>query len=665
MNKKINYLARTFDDYRAELLNFSNKYYPNMATTFSDSSVGSWFIDLVSSVADNLSYHIDRMAQETNINSANLKSSILNIARTNGLKVPGPKASMCEVRISCVVDVNPENIAQPDWTYAPIIKRSTVVTAGNYNFQLSEDVDFGSQFNQDGFSNRTFAPNRNNNGSITSYTITKSVIAVNGTTKIYKRVLMRSDIKPFMEIVLPDDNVMCVESIICKESANLSEDPMIQDFFFESEEYRMSNEDITTYRFFEVDSLADQYRFGGVMTNVDGNIISDVYNPEEYVDFTESSESGSTRTTRVYRGKWQPLRQKFITEYTDNGYLKIIFGSGVAYDSMPSDLSKYGEYRASKIINNDMLGVIPREGWTMYVMYRVGGGIETNLATGSINGFGMITYEFKNDIGLNSRKKGQVINSLRVYNSSPSVAGKSAPSSEEIKHLIKYNNAAQDRCVTVNDYKVKLMQMPPRYGAPFRSSVIEDNNKILMSLLGISPNGKLSKYLPNTLTENIVEWMSHYKTINDYIEIKSGKIYNLGFFVDVFISKNYNTATVLSAIVSKIRSYMDVNNREMGEDIFIGDLEKEITLIDGVLSLISIKVYNIYDGSYSSDKCPFPEKIYNDGCMEYTDTEFQTPSGAKSYEIDLDAIDRVLYGEYNSMFEILNSNDISIRTKLK
>jgi len=664
MNKKINYLARTFDDYKSELINFSNKYYPNMATTFNDSSVGSWFIDLVSSVADNLSYHIDRMAQETNINSANLRSSVMNIARTNGFKIPGPKASMCEVRISCVVDVNSKNISQPDWSYAPILKRATVVTAGNYNFQLSEDVDFGSQFNSEGFSNRTFAPNRNNNGSITSYTITKSVVAVNGTTKIYKKVLMRNDIKPFMEIVLPDENVMNVESVICKESANISEDPMIQDFYFDAEEYKLSSEDITTYRFFETDSLADQYRFGSA-TNIDDTIIKDIYNPEIYDDFTESYDSGSTRTTRIYRGEWKPLKQKFITEYTDNGYLKVIFGSGVAYDEMPSDLSKYAQYRVSKIVNNDMLGVIPREGWTMYIMYRVGGGIETNLAAGSINGFGLITYEFKNDIGLNSRKKGQVINSLRVYNASPSVAGKSFPSNDEIKYLMKYNTSAQDRCVTLKDYKVKMMQMPPKYGAPFRNSVIEDNNKILFSLLGITPTGKLNKYLPSTLADNIVEWMSHYKSINDYIEIRSGKIYNIGFFVDVFISKNYDSATVLSTIVATIRNYMDINRRDMGDDIFIGDLEKEITMIDGVISLISIKVFNIYDGSYSSDRCPFPEKVYNDGCMPYVDSDFKTPEGAKSYEIDLDAIDRVLYGEYNSMFEILNPNDISIRVKVK
>ena len=187
--KKINYLARTFSDYRSELINFSKKYYPELADDFNDSSVGAWFIDLISSVSDNLSYHIDRMYQETNPNSATLKSSVLSSARSNGLKIPGPKASMCEVKLSCSLPVDPDNIAMPDWRYAPILRRTSMVSASNYNFHLTEDVDFAEQFNSDAFSNRDFAPHRNPNGSITSYTVSKTTIVVNGTTRVFKKVL--------------------------------------------------------------------------------------------------------------------------------------------------------------------------------------------------------------------------------------------------------------------------------------------------------------------------------------------------------------------------------------------------------------------------------------------------------------------------------------------
>ena len=52
-------------------------------------------------------------------------------------------------------------------------------------------------------------------------------------------------------------------------------------------------------------------------------------------------------------------------------------------------------------------------------------------------------------------RRGEVINSLKVTNPSPALAGKDAPSTEEIKALMKYNTSSQNRAVTVKDYKVK------------------------------------------------------------------------------------------------------------------------------------------------------------------------------------------------------------------
>lgn len=665
--KKINYLARTFSDYRSELINFSKKYYPELADDFNDSSVGAWFIDLISSVSDNLSYHIDRMYQETNPNSATLKSSVLSSARSNGLKIPGPKASMCEVKLSCSLPVDPDNIAMPDWRYAPILRRTSMVSASNYNFHLTEDVDFAEQFNSDAFSNRDFAPNRNPNGSITSYTVSKTTIVVNGTTRVFKKVLQSTDIKPFMEIILPDTNVMGVESIIFKESTDFSNDPDIQDYYYDEEQFKVDDNAAMTFRYFEVNSLADQWRFGSE-SNFDDNVIKDTFNPEVYVDYTEENDS-SSRTTRFYKGKWKPITQKFMTEYTDNGYMKIIFGSGVDYRDVPTGSTKYGEYRASKIINNDMLGVLPKQGWTMFVLYEVGGGSETNLGAGSINSISLMNAQFHTDSpDLSASLKGQVLNSFSVTNLTPSVAGKDAPSVDEIKYLTKYNSSAQDRCVTLKDYKFKLMSMPPKYGAPFRAAVIEDNNKISMSLLGLKNNGNLDKSLPRTLVDNIMEYMSHYRTINDYIEVRSGRIYNLGFSVDAFVDKTYNNASVVSKIISKIKDYMDIKKHDMGEDVFIGDLEKEIMLIDGVLGLIALRVYNIYSensGSYSTDKAPYPILNAQADCSTVSMPVFNV-NGGQAYPIDLDAIDRVLHSDYNSMFEILNpTNDIVVRTKAR
>jgi hypothetical protein len=196
------------------------------------------------------------------------------------------------------------------------------------------------------------------------------------------------------------------------------------------------------------------------------------------------------------------------------------------------------------------------------------------------------------------------------------------------------------------------MQMPPRYGAPFRNAVIETNNKVEMNFLGLNSDGQLDSALPQTLVENVIEYMTNFKQINDYIEIRSGRIYNIKVMVDLFIDKNYNSADVIKNVITSIVDYFDVNKRDMGEDIFVGDLEKEITLTDGVVSLIKLRIMK-GDGG---DECPLPEKNQEDGC----DSDIQ------AREIDLDAVENVLYADYNSMYQIADpSVDIQCRVKLK
>ena len=662
-DKKISYLSRDFSSVRKELEKFSKQYYPELSDDWNDSSVGSWLMDLAASVGDDLAYHTDRMYQESTLDSANMRSSVLSQARSNGLKIPGRKASSCEVEISCVLPTDSTDISVPNWNYAPIVQSTSIISAGNSNFQLTEDINFAEQFNKNGYSNRKVVPSRNSNGNITGYTVSKSAIAVNGTTKVYKKVMYPNDIEPFMEIVLPEENILNIESIIFKESSDITTTPSIYEYYIDSEQYRISSEDAMTYRFFECDSLADQYRFGDSVNYGTSNIISSIYEPSLYDDYTSNGV-----VTRYYRGKWKPLRQKFITEYTDNGYMKVIFGASNGYPQLPSNETTYGDYVASNIINNDMLGVLPKEGWTMFILYRVGGGVSSNLGIGALNKFTLANVDWgANTNNTNGSIRGKVLTSLTVTNISSALAGKDSPSTSEIKYLMKYNTSSQNRAVTVTDYRAKLMEMPPKYGAPFRCSVIEENNKVEMDFLGLDSNGNLTSYLPQTLVENSIEYLSNFKQINDYIEIKSGKIYNIGVMGEMFIDKNYNQANVVTSVINKIKEYFSVNNHEMGDDIFVGDLEKEIMLLDGVIGIIRMKIYKIYNGGYSSDVCPLPETSEESVCGSEPSEGFSLKDeGSISREIDLDATDYVLYGDYNSMYEIKSpSSDIQIKIKTR
>ena len=624
MSKSINYSKRSFEEVKNELLKFSNQYYPEIADNFNDHSVGNWFIDICAAMADSLNFAIDRMYQETQVNSSTLKSTALNNARMNGVKVPGRKPSICEVEFSCELPIAQDegNVGLPDFlNYAPIIKRGAIVACGAYTFELQEDVDFNQQFNSQGYSNRTFTPKRNSNGIIEKYTVTKSALVYNGRTKIYKKVLASEEIKPFMEIILPDKDVMNVESVILINESDSQVNPPTNDFFKNGEEYTASNGTSKIYRYYEVDSLADQFIFGD---DADINVGTNMHS-------CECTETDNL-CCQIFKGKWNFIQQKFITEYTDNGYLKVIFGNQESRLDIPDGQTLSADYDMSNIMKESLLGVLPQVGYTMYIMYRVGGGMETNIGVNSLNTISYINICMPSNG--ESIKSNEVKTSLKVTNLTVGLGGKDAPSVNEIKYLTKYNINSQGRCVTLNDYKSRIMMLPPKYGSPFRVNVIEENNKILIYLLSVDNKGKLTPKINDILTENIKEYLSKYKSIGDYIELRSGKVHSIKVVVDLFVDKQYDSNTVAYNVINTIKDYMDINNHDIGENVFVGDMQKDITLIDGVYNIINMQISHM-ENNIEGD------------------------------EIDYLSSNGILDPGYNGMWEITNpDNDIVVNIRL-
>ena len=58
--------------------------------------------------------------------------------------------------------------------------------------------------------------------------------------------------------------------------------------------------------------------------------------------------------------------------------------------------------------------------------------------------------------------------------------------------------------MTVKDYIDRILMLPPKYGTPFRVGVAEENNKIMIYLLGINQDGKLDTALPSMLVGILV-----------------------------------------------------------------------------------------------------------------------------------------------------------------
>lgn len=644
MEKNISYLSRTFTDYRQALIDFTKKYYPDLSVNVDDASVMSWLIDLNAAVADELSYHIDRVFQETDINSAQESSSVFAMARSNGFKIPGPKGAMAEVKFSCQV---PANGDEPNYTYAPILRRGTKVEGLSQVFELLNDVDFSKQFDENGQSDRTIIPVRNTNGQITQYKLEKLAVVTAGETKIYRQVLYSRDIKPFMEIVLPYTNVMNIESIVVQDGTSIQSYPKYSAFYSQKENVCQDATGVTMTRFFEVDSLAQQDVWGEAVDK----------DAENFPIIGENNEKAY-----VTKGEWKRVKHKFITEYTDKGYLKIIFGGGMDPNVDSVEYSTeigMSKYLISKSLNNTSLGYLPTPNSTLFVLYRVGGGKASNLAKGVINNITMLNCDFNGDIS--AAQRSTIIKTIRVENTTPSVSGKDMPTTEELKYLIKYNNGAQNRCVTIKDYLSRLEMLPPKYGTPFRVGGKEENNKIMLYLLGLDENGKLSQNLPLAVVSNIKEYLSGYRMINDYIELKPGKIINLKFEIDMFVDRSYNRSDVIADVIDTVREYMDIEKHNMGDDLYVGDLQKEITKREGVLGVIDLRVRNI-TGTTDTTRSYSTNTV----TQETMENETESSGTEQGKLIDLDASEGIIYSDNDSMLEIkYPEKDIICRVKVR
>lgn len=662
MDKSISYLNKNFNDFRQSLMDMTKKYYPHLADKFDDASVGSWLIDLNADVADNLSYYIDRALQETNITSAQQSSSIYAIARSNGFKIPGPKGSMAEVEFSCEIPVNStianstSQMRQPNWAYAPVLKRGTKVSSASQVFELLYNVDFSHQFDDNGYSDRTIRPVLDSNGILYKYRVSKRAVVVAGETRIYKQTIMASDVTPFMEILLPVKNIMEVDSIVTVDSTTLQGTPSMGQFFMENE---TSDKYPTVKRFFEVESLAQQIRWGEEVK----------MNEPVVYQYGYLTENGVVPTYSVTKGEWKTLRHKFITEYTDQGYMKVIFGSGIEdNENNVSDYAKSGDfarYQMTKMMRNEFLGILPEKGTTIFIMYRVGGGKSSNVAAGAINNISYLNADINQAATDEIRKDAiaAVKSTLTVTSLSPSVSGKDMPTVDELRYLVKYNSGAQERCVTIKDYISRVLAMPAKYGTPFRVGGTEENNKVMLYLLGLDYAGKLDAQLPSALVGNIQEYLSQYRSINDYVEIKSGRIINLSFEIDLFVDKNYNKADVVSSVISAVKEYMDVNKRNMGDDLFVGDLERTVSGLDGVISIIDFRVYNEFGRGYSVTQVG-QELVSVSDCVSDDKTKegYDFDQASRSM-IDLDASDGIIYSDGDCMLEMKYDTDVRIRVK--
>ncbi len=602
--RRISYTVRDFQSIRQELINYTKTYYPDLIDNFNDASLFSVFLDLNAAVADNLHYHIDRSIQETVLQYAQQRSSIYNIARTYGLKIPGQRPSIALVDFSITV---PAFGDKEDERYLGILRRGSQILGAGQVFENTQDINFASPFNQDGFPNRLKIPNFDSNGNLVNYTITKREPIVNGITKVFKRVITPNDVRPFFEFFLPEKNVLGVTSIIQRDGTSYANVPTAQEFLG------------AQGRWYEVSALADDRVF--------------------IEDPTKPSDNPSIKV-----GKYIQTQNRFVTEFTPEGFQKITFGGGTntAEDQLREFTSFDVPLKIQRYQNNSMsLGNTPQANTTMFIQYRIGGGLATNLGVNVINQIGAVDF-FVN--GPSDLLNTSVINSLACNNVTAAIGGAGYLSTEEVRNYVTFNFAAQNRAVTVNDYEAIIRNMPGQFGAPAKVSITENNNKINVNILSYDPTGNLTSDVSQTLKQNLATYLSNYRMLNDYVSIGSAQVIDLGVDVQVVLDATQNQGVVISSIIDRITTFFSSTLRGLGENILDSELNRIIQSENGVVSVGELSIYNKVGGQYSSAQTSMP----------YSD------SATKKIAL----VDNTIFAEPNQIYQIkFPQKDITVRVK--
>ena len=614
--KQINYLSRDFQTIRTDLINYLKAFFPEQWQDFNVASPGMALLELNAYVGDLLAFSVDKKYNELFQDGVQQRSAVYRMAKTFGFKVPGVRPAITITDI--IIDV-PTTINGPDYSYTPVLRAGLQIKGAGQTFETTYDVDFSSDYSEDGKANRTIQPVLNGNQDLIKYRILKRELVKAGNTKIFKTEIISGDEKPFMQFILPETNVLEILDVIIEPGVGLNKTPTHEDFHDVSK------------RYWEVDYLATDKIF------------------------VEDDNVPSVNGVKI--GKYLQVSKRFIKDFMSDGTCKLTFGGGQenysSYEIYLQNLTSESccansaSFNTSALLLNPVLGEIIPGNSTLYIKYRIGGGSLSNVGSNVLQSVGNVNGVI---LGTDPAKNQAVLSSIRANNPVPAIGGRGLPTVSEIKNFIASNFASQNRCVTLEDYIARAYQIPGKFGAPFRIHGIVDDNKVILYILTKDAENKLSSISTGEIKRNLVNYLTPYRMINDFVEINDGKFVNLEVEVDLFVDKTYNSSEVKLNSILKIKEYFDIDTWQMNQHIYVSQLTDILREIPGVINVVDVRFYNLEGGIYSTTL-----SSQATGARTYDNN-----SGV--YRTQIEYINNAIYSTPISMFEVRYSEkDIRCR----
>ena len=562
VNRDIKYLNKDFSDFRSQLINFSKNYFPNTYTDFSPSSPGIMFMEQASYVGDVLSFYLDNQLQETYLQYVRQTNNIFDLAYMFGYK---PKVTgLSNVNIDVFQLVPSKNVSGdyvPDYDYALYFDTNTQVTSTNNSttFNIEDPIDFSVSNSLDP---TTVSIAQINAGDPTYFLLKKTRKASSGN--INTTTFSFGDFEEFPTVNINAENIGGIIDVLDSDGRE----------------------------YYEVDYLGQETVFKSLKN-------TNVNDPNNFVNSNDSP----------YILQVEKVQRRFATRFINSGSLQIQFGSGNPSDideeiipnpdnvgiGLPYEKSKLTTaYSPTNFIFTNTYGITPVN-TTLTVRYTTGGGVNSNVPANSITSLDTSTVRFVNN-NLNAVTAQYIFDSSAVNNPSAASGGQDGDNAEEIRQNTLANFSSQLRNVTADDYLVRTLSMPSKYGIISKAysqkpKANEGNNTVDLYVLGYDSNKNLTT-ASNTLKENLKSYLNQYRMIGDSVGIKNAFIINIAINFEIITVPNFNNSQVLTQCLSGLREYFNIDNWQINQPILLKDIELLIDKIPGVQTVQNVTITN-------------------------------------------------------------------------
>lgn len=571
MDNKIQYINKDYNSIKQSLIDFAKNYYPATYNDFNEASPGLMFIEMAAAVGDLLSFYQDTQIQEVFVQYAKERDNLYTLAYMFGFAPKASYGSQVDLDVYQIVPsiVSGSNVL-PDYRYAYIINQQSIVSSAtdtNLTFITQDPVDFTYSSSLDPTDVTIYSVDGANKPL--TFLLKKKVKAVSGQIKT--QTFTFGSPQRFPTAQLSDTNIIEIITVTDSDGNNWYEVPYLgQETVFDE---TRNTKQVSPYF-------------------------------SQFID------------TTPYILNLKKAVRRYVTRLRSDNSLELQFGAGLSNVvdevivpnpdnvglGLPNGISKLNAaYDPTNFLYTSTYGLAPSN-TTLTINYLVGGGIESNVPSNTITKKININATPVNTINTGNT----YLNSIAFNNPNPAYGGKGGDTIDEIRNKTLSSFAAQQRAVTKDDYIVRSLSMPTRYGTISKSYIIKDeqlnvidrasleNNPLALNMYVLSYNGD-KQLVPSTdgIKENLKTYLSQYRMLTDSINIKDAFIINLKVYFDITILPNYNSNEVLVRVIDTLKVYFNVDNTQINQPILISEVISNIANVRGVQSVVSVRFENV------------------------------------------------------------------------